>query len=202
VSKRKEREMEVLWHENPLRTSIKLTDDEKEVYRLRVSIDEMRDAIWTARFYLDGSKDYYDVGKARRELNVIDGNGELVESPYEWMMTELARGVHVGDCTCLPSSCGKCHAESVLGVDTIRGLGKHEAARLQSLFGGYGGAPERGISEVIQMLTEQIGQPFAKPEKWPDKVGWEKHIPRWTEETRRALRWLTEYRDAHFSGVE
>src|SRR6185369_3125953 len=48
-------------------------------------------------------------------------------------VVELA-GEHSGDCVCFPCSCVKCHAESLLGVDTIPGLGKHSAYKVGAAF--------------------------------------------------------------------
>lgn len=102
---------------------------------------------------------------------------------------------HIGDCTCVPCSCTKCRAESMLEIDTIRGLGKHSSYKIDSAFSG--GA---SIDEAIHRLENY--QPTYDPNsKWP-RSDWEQHVPRWIEEGKRAHAWLVAYRDEHFVKVD
>lgn len=61
-------------------------------------------------------------------------------------------GYHMGDCTCVPASCPKCYAESLLGVDTIEGLGKYEAGKIHDVFCPHNDFDERTIDEVLEEL--------------------------------------------------
>ena len=70
-----------------------------------------------------------------------------------------------------------------LGVDTIVGLGKHAAHKIAGTFGR--GADERTLDEAIARL-EHPAEDF------------ERHVPRWTEDARRAAVWLRDYQMEHF----
>ena len=109
--------------------------------------------------------------------------------------TQELLGKHVGDCTCVPCSCSKCYAEMLLGIDTTKGLGKHSAYKIDGAFSG-----DASIEEAIQKL-ENYQPTYNLSSSWP-KEEWEKHIPRWLEEGKRAHAWLVAYRDAHFARGE
>lgn len=97
-------------------------------------------------------------------------NMKVTDEEVEWVVRGL-RTEHGGDCTCIPCSCRKCWAEEYLGIDTIAGLGKHSAAKIQGAF-----KIGKTIDAAIDILSEE--KEYVKPDTWPDSVGWDIHIPR------------------------
>jgi hypothetical protein len=193
--------MKINWHKNPLKTTIQLEDHDKEVFRLKVKIYEMEEAVCDAAFHLDNvsEPDYYDPGKAFNELKRVipsdDPDHDFSASRYQSMLNELETGFHCGDCTCVPASCYRCLAESVLGIDTIDGLRKHAAARVNGAFGKDG---ERSLDEAIASLTDY--EPVREGH-WLNvsHVEFDRHVPAWRLQAKTAHEWLMRYRDEHFA---
>ena len=109
-------------------------------------------------------------------------------------------GPHCGDCTCVPCTCTKCWAESFFSLDTIKGLGKHEASKIWHCFEEYDKKGKkwkqvRTINEVIETLRN-----YKVSEKDHRKLG--EHAVRWEREAINAVAWLEEYRDTHFPGCQ
>lgn len=191
--------MEISWNQNPLRTTFSLTDQEKELFRLKVIAAELEENLASAEFHLSTSgrdKDYYDPQTALRYLGYAQ-EVDVGDRAYGLYLSELEDGTHAGDCTCFPASCAKCHAEYILGFSTISGLGKHAAHKI------YGSFSVAGVSihEVIRQLEKyepvRSGAWLNMPEE-----AFTQHLPRWKAEARSALAWLTTYRDEHFSPIE
>ena len=116
---------------------------------------------------------------------------------------ELATGslqsAHMGDCTCCPFSCEKCRAEGYLGIDTMPGLYKHDATKVEGAFGDG-----RNIHEAIEWLANYDQHLAATPDDkkykgTPQHIAiWDSAAPRWEMEGSRAHAWLVKYRDEHF----
>ena len=87
----------------------------------------------------------------------------------------------------------KCLAEDVLGISTIRGLGKHSANKIMGAFG-----ENRTINEAIEHLEQKPS--YQKTESWKafTQEKYEKHIPRWEHEREAAIKWLKEYKETHW----
>jgi hypothetical protein len=77
---------------------------------------------------------------------------ENVETEVQWVV-EALQDFHLGDCTCDACRCIKCHAESLLGIDTIEGLGKHSARKIFGAFGGF--ENNKTIGKAIASLSEK-----------------------------------------------
>ena len=99
---------------------------------------------------------------------------------------------HFGDCICFACSCIRCQIECMLGIDTLKGLGKHQANKVLDAFGKEG---NRTIDEAIESLEKD--RDYVKPDNWPDSVGYEVHIPRWENERITAIAWLNKYKEEH-----
>ena len=113
---------------------------------------------------------------------------------------DLENGYHCGDCTCLPASCSKCYAESLIGIDTINGLGSHSASKIDSLFcNGNHWSPFdiRSITEVLNILKNYKVEPYEENEYWQSasKEVYEYHTPRWIKEAEYAYEWLLKYKE-------
>lgn len=202
--------MKITYTENPLNSTIELEEWEKKELWYKIKIEEMVDHMFEAYYHL--GKDYGDYGEldldrvakaVRPELYFSakenDGEGEdpsLIDQRtnqlYEYYMEEFV-GPHVGDCTCVPSSCGKCHAEELIGINTIEGLSKHPAHYVRSAFGASPSSDwkdTRNINQAIDHLKN-----YKPSATWK---GWEDHVVRWAAEAKEAYDWLTTYRDKHF----
>lgn len=102
---------------------------------------------------------------------------------------------HGGDCVCWPCTCSKCRAESFLGIDTIKGLGKHEGRKIMSAFGNN---DDRSIDEALEVLKTPYDyeKRHSSWEKYT-REEYERHIPRWEVEKKRAIAWLEKYKEEH-----
>lgn len=197
--------MKIIWNKNPLRTVIELDEFEKKEFWYKIKIKELEEIVTTGHFTLSHHEWHNKaikprtleetVAEAMRELDpsYVYNEGESegkgidarVQELFEYYMADLA-GPHVGDCTCVPCSCTKCHAEDILGINTIKGLGKHSAYKVDSAFGKNN---ERSIDEALEHLKNYVPK--------ADWAGWEAHADRWTKEAKAAYEWLLAYRQAH-----
>lgn len=194
--------MKITYTPNPLETIVELDEHEQEVFKLKIKIAEMESDMFSAHFYLQEGKDWYSVEDARKELDpnyfVSDeGNGldKRVQQLFECYIADL-KSSHIGDCTCVACSCTKCYAESLLGIDTIQGLGKHEGHAIYSAFNYKDGDEwkKRSLPEALEILRT-----YKPNAAWQ---GWEAHADRWTAERKRAYEWLLNYSNTHFKGNE
>lgn len=204
--------MKIIWNQNPLKTVIELEPLEIELLRHKLMIEEMEWAICGGWMHLDADdKDWYDPVKARDELKHeywhSDKYKARIQEMLDYYVAEL-KGIHSGDCTCVPCSCDKCHAEGLLGLNTTKGLGNHEGSKVNAAFSykdADGNWCDRTIDEAIAQLEKEVDWSYeALPadsawktnSRW-DKAQYEYHIPRWKKERENALAWLKNYREEH-----
>ena len=195
--------MKITYAENPLFTTIELDDHEKEVLRLKIKVNELEERISSADIYLDPGNAHWVMKETKRhqphtlETLIEQVRKDYLDIDYIWAEADAERSLdkrvdvllehyldelmscHGGDCTCVACSCGKCHAEGLLGINTIEGLGKCCASKVNSAFGKDN---ERTINEVLESLLNY--NPVASA-AW-DKAGASAHA------------WLLNYRDTHF----
>jgi hypothetical protein len=208
--------MRFVHYPNPLRTRVILDETEKEVFRLKYKIEYLEDIICGIKYRLKedpnkilscpnpamNGKTYYQLAKDEIPSNFYEK--EFTENIYEtadYYISELENGYHCGDCTCIPCNCLKCYAEYILGIETIKGLGKHEASNIDSLFtrmnGRYFPFDIRTIDEVLNELkNHKVAE--IKPEDWNiTQKQYEYHIPRWEREYKNSYNWLLKYKEEH-----
>lgn len=149
------------WAENPLATRIVLTEAGKREFVLRHIL------VWLLED-LDAAANWTGLD--------IEALAERTHA-FEFL-AELEK-VHCGDCTCVPASCTKCHAEETAGVETTAGLGRHEGHALSGFKAGT----------TIDEMVEKLKVPSVATEDWQRP-----HIGRWTAERSRALAWLIKYK--------
>lgn len=185
--------MKIVWNKNPLRTTVELTEAEKEVFRLKVRVSEMREAIGMAVFYLNPAESkskYFSPEKAKLHLDRVQ-KVDPEEDLYAELLQELEGGYHCGDCTCVATSCMKCHAEDILGINTTDGLGKHAALYID---GAFGRDNERTIDEALDHLANHTpvrsGAWLNVPQEQFDA-----NVETWKKQARSAHKWLLRYRD-------
>ena len=202
--------MKINYHPNPLRTTIELDEHEKKELWYKIVIDEYKWAIIGAKVKLEGipSLDKTpNIEEAIKELRVDyffnegEYEGKGVDARADEMLAyyiEELQGWHCGDCTCVPCSCSKCHAEDLLEINTIKGLGKHSAYKIDSAFSD--GKDENGKNKQHTDINRAI-EYLKNYEPKADWNGWEAHVPRWKKEAEHAYNWLVEYKNKHFAEV-
>lgn len=211
--------MKITWNENPLATAIELDEHEKKEFWYKLKIEQMEELMFSAHFAITDRLN--DMGslkartpeeamaEARKELDpaywCTDEKSKLDQRVDELMKYYLAdlQGQHAGDCTCFAMSCSKCHAESLLGIDTIKGLSKHPGHKISSVFSQWNPVTkEHDLPPVpIEVALEKLRTYDPKPTSdsgWDKVGGFEAHVPRWKAEAKTAYEWLLNYRNEHF----
>lgn len=176
--------MKIIWNENPLQTSVILDEYDHEVFKLKLYIDQLENHLVGCHFYLSDGE-FFNLEKAKEEAAVDFDNIKLkVDQNFDYLVKELEFGTHMGDCTCVPCSCEKCHAEDLLGINTIEGLGKHSAYKIDSLFHEV-----KTIDNVLESLYN-----YEPKANWD---GAEVYFDRWKQEAKHAYEWLKKYKEEH-----
>ena len=210
--------MKITYTPNPLNTIIELDEHEKEILRLKIKINLLEEDLGSAAVYLDPKNASWVMKPSPRRpegytqesliaevledyLNMSymysegehkgKGLDERVNELLEYYIVELRAG-HAGDCTCFPASCCKCHAEGLLGINTIEGLGKHEAHKILAAFSYKDGETwkERSLGEAMAILQKSNAA-------WQVSTDQSPHAPRWKAEAGRALEWMEAYVAKH-----
>lgn len=180
--------MKINYHLNPCNTTIELTDHEKALLKLNIKLREMEELLFEAHFALKHAKNAPEMKRVEEAvdpdyyMSEDDGPSKLdqrVESLYQLALEELEHGAHVGDCTCVACSCSKCWAEGMIGIDTIKGVGKH------SLYKIDGAARNAKTPEEVMA---KLGKEITSTEDWHKG-----HLERWNTERLSALGWYEHY---------
>ena len=199
--------MKINYHKNPLYTTIELSEHEKKELWYKIKIEELEELLTEASVYLmEGN--LFNIDKARKKLDVdylFNENEESKEKSkidkrcdmlLDFYIKELQL-YHLGDCTSMPTSCGKCSAESILGIDTLAGLKKKSIYHINNAFGKDN---HRTIDEAIEYLKNYNPIPTdPNSEKWKRLGGYEQYVDGWKEGARLAHDWLVEYKAKYFS---
>jgi hypothetical protein len=187
--------VKIVHEPNPLESRVEIDEDDRRILRLKLIIEDCQDRLGTAAFGLDEGR--LDLDGVREAVAWDTWAGEAFDARIEERLRlveqELA-GIHVGDCTCQPCSCSKCWAESLLGIDTIEGLGKHQGHKISSAFSA---SLTPSFSQVIAGLEDYRPVRGNGWEKFPQE-DFDRYIPRWTMEAYQAAAWLRDYAGRHF----
>jgi hypothetical protein len=201
--------MKITYHENPLRTTVELDENDRQVFWLKIKVEELKNRLFDVHFSLTEGE-FFDIERARRssdpESYIQEDNQEKVsidkrvDMLFDTYVKELS-GWHSGDCTCVACSCMKCHAEEILGVDTLKPFpGKQVLAKIDSAFLSYenGEKKSRSLDQALKYLKDhKISR--KKPDNWmTTQEEYERHIPRWENEQARAYEYLSNYEKEHF----
>lgn len=157
--------MKIIYKDNPLTTVIELSESEQSDFWLKLKIQELEYLLESAWF--EANKSDFDIKVIRKDLDIdywcpeVNPPSKLdnrIDEIFAYSIAYL-KGSHVGNCTAVPCSCSKCHAEELLGINTIQGLSKYEASMINREFSKFS-----TIDEVIESLENYI----------PDKTrgGW------------------------------
>lgn len=166
--------MQIIWQPNPLKTIITLDEGEKRELWLRLKIESLEEMMGSADMDLDdkwratsGKMNTLEeaVAAARRSLDIryVYGEAEHDGKTFDTWLSELCEthleslsGEHHGDCICACSTCFKCRAEDMLGIDTIAGLGKYDAPDIRGAFATVAtGLPGRSIDDALETLSQK-----------------------------------------------
>jgi hypothetical protein len=187
--------MKIIYQDNPLAATVVLTADEQREFWLKIKISEMENILESV--WLESNKTYYDIDKIRKDVDIDywssddDTKTKLdkrVDELFDIYMSDL-NGIHVGDCTCVPCSCTKCHAEDVLGINTIQGLKKHSASIIEYAFLDF-----KTIDQVIHFLDNYV--PDRSKGGWDTETDerWNAISPTFIEQASEAANWLKKYK--------
>lgn len=188
--------MNIIWNPNPFLTKVEIDDRDKQMILLAYQNEEYSEILCGLNMELKGEYGrpaLTDLEVVKKEIDKwgaicnMEVDSEQIQCYISYLNTE-----HMGDCTCVPASCIRCQVEDMLGINTIKGLGKHQANKVQSAFGKDG---NKTIDDAIASLEETPS--YKKPDTWPDSVGYDVHIPRWESERVSALKWLKAYKEEH-----
>jgi len=193
--------MRIIWSPNPLATVVELDDHDRQIIRLRLEINRLKESMGQAHFDLEPEmREWHNKNVKERTLEeavtaaLVHLDVERVEERLDKDVVDYANELsakHSGDCTCVPCSCLKCHAETLMGIDTIAGLGKHEASYIDGAF-----ESGRTLDQALDHLKDYRPTKSKGWEKFSDEE-FQAHIPRWVEEAKRAHAWLEKYRVEH-----
>jgi len=184
--------MKIIYAPNPLQTTIELNDHDKEILRLKVILQAFKSHVTIARLYLKEGT-HFDRTKAYAELHPANFKERLTARGTKQIkeFTKELLGSHAGDCICVPTSCEKCHAESMLGINTIEGLSKQEAGMIDAMF-RFG----MTLDEVIAYLADYHPKTVVSPNFTQEMIDF--WTPKWKEQALRAATWLKTYKEEHF----
>jgi hypothetical protein len=214
--------MKIIWKPNPLATIVELDEFDKKLLRQRLEIEDLKERNFSAHFELDPeSRAWHNkeikersleeaVTSALKKLDVsyVQGDekrgtepklySEHLDEEFDLYVKELS-AKHCGDCTCVACSCLKCRVEELIGVDTIKGLKKHAAYKIDSAFDTQTGSDDPKILLDRALSTLRNYNPV-KPESWSGgNESFQVHVPRWLSEAKEAHDWLLAYQKEHFS---
>jgi hypothetical protein len=164
--------MKITYTPNPLTSVVELEEHEVELMRLRIKVNEMEDMLFQAHFNLVNRQQDMGSLKALTPAEAIaeavkeldpdywcqDGESRLDRRVDELTQhyVEALKDSHAGDCNAFPASCSKCHAEELLGINTLGTYpGKQVLHSLYHTFNYREGDvwKDRPVSEVLSMLS-------------------------------------------------
>lgn len=186
--------MKINWHPNPLKTTIETDERDAHMVLYYLQQNDYADLLCGLDMMLKDGK-MASIGEVHKEVKKwgdicnMDIDSEQVRYYIDALNTE-----HFGDCTCVPCSCIRCHAEEALGISTIEGCGKHSLYKIRDAFGKNGDAT---IDEALVAL--ETPKTYVKGEAWKNfsQADYESHIPRWEKEREEAAKWLRQYKEKH-----
>lgn len=192
--------MKITYKPNPLDTVIELDEYEQKELWYKIRCKELEELLFDAYFHLKEGQ-FYDIEKAKRAvepdyyLGVDDDKPSQLDERCDTMLKyylEELKSYHIGDCTCVPASCGKCHAEDLVGINTIQGLGKHSAYKVENAMKENNGDMIAAL-ESLKNYNPEINEAYKGKEDL-----WYEHLPRWKKEAKKAYEWFKEYKEKHF----
>ena len=120
--------MKIIKARNPLLHVVELDDNDRKILRLAIKCEELQDKLFSVRYHLahDG------LGKTKEEFLRDSADTENLDTLVDQlaiMYENELQGMHIGGCTCHASTCLKCRAEELLGINTLEGTTRSERIR-------------------------------------------------------------------------
>lgn len=184
--------MKITYHPNPLNTTVELEEHERELLLHKIKIRELTDSLFTLYYNLERKPE--EVKKTTKDWQPdIDQINEDAAECLELYLAEL-KSPHCGDCICVACTCDKCHAEELLGIDTLGPNGKHVNHYINIAFTYREGNEwkHRTPAEALEWLRTY--EPRAS---W---TGWEAYAETWKKNSDKAFAYLLEYNRTHNFG--
>lgn len=122
--------MKIEYTEQPLDYIVTLSDTEKELLKLKIRLELYEDYFFDIGYHLENDKKIdLNYIKNKVDENLIDFR---VNQLFDIYVNNLMLG-HAGDCTSIPCSCAKCHAETLLDIKSpLSELNNSEMFKLQT----------------------------------------------------------------------
>lgn len=184
--------MQIHYNPNPLLTTIELDPRDVLLLRVRILADQYEEQMVEAHMMLESGQ----TEQACVKLSQWHSEAFIRQVDHRLnFLIEALQEEHCGDCTCVASSCLKCRAESFLGIDTIEGLSKYEANKINFAFRD-GRSPDEAEAWLQSYCPQRTCGWLILPEE-----DFNRHVPRWRKEAATALAWLRRYRHQHFAAA-
>ena len=179
--------MKIFYTQNPLAIQVYLDKKDRRILELNIEKEDLEELIIDAVVSLEDGKTKEAIDAlniySNREDKDIENYFKLIFYKANALEQELL-GSHAGDCTAIPTSCMKCHAEHLAEVKTIEYLGKSIFSKIYNVFMKPGVTT---CSDAIRWLEEN-------PPKVPD--GEPQHsIENWNQTHKAAIEYLTKYQE-------
>lgn len=204
--------MKITYTPNPLAAVVELDEHETEILRLKMKIEQYEDLLYGAHFSLTQNEWYSKSIKPRTLEEVVDEARKSVDPDYwcsdnqskldervnqllELYLHEL-KMPHVGDCTAVPMSCIKCHAETILGIDTLGTASKFVLNQIYLAFSRWN--PETKLHDKSEVSLDEAIEKLRTYNPTATWDGWEQYAHRWAIEVKEAHAYLVNYRNTHF----
>lgn len=192
---------------NPLETKVFLDDTDRKLLRMAIRLDSALSAISYRDMRDKEGKSPEEIERYTGYIKMYDdiaydedAVSEKIDKDVLMYEEELQSG-HCGDCICFACSCMKCWAESLLDINTLKGLGQHEASKIDSCFTDTSAEPWSRRNMTAAQVIEELSKPIPreKNEHWKNSTQeqWDACIPRWEKERERALKWYQNYIKEH-----
>lgn len=181
--------MNIVWNENPLKSVIELTEEDKKVFLLKLRLFKLKGNIIAA--YMELTRQAPNIKLAIHHLHF---NDNYTDDDFKIYFDSLSEE-HLGDCVCQPCSCLKCFVEELLEIDTLGpGFTKNIGNHISSAF-----EKDRNLDDAIDYLKNY------SPEKnlgeaWNGKDA-SPYFERWSREAALAYDYLVKYKAEHFSNT-
>jgi hypothetical protein len=189
--------MNIIWNENPFNTSVELDDRDKTYLLLSYQTERFADIFCDVNLRIKA-----EIGSGEITVDEIEKKiskwGDIynltIDSDEIKELVSYLNSGHCGDCICVACTCMNCYVQEYLGIDTLKGLGKHSAHKVIAAFDQV---KTNSIDDAIEYLSKK--PEYIKGEAWKNhsQESYEKHIPRWETERLQGIKWLKLYKEKH-----
>lgn len=182
--------MKINWHQNPFFTTVEIDERDKHMILRAYQNEEYTELLCDLDMQLQGKYREEKLTDLEIVKEHVSKWGDIcnldIESEEVKRYFSYINYSHMGDCVCVPCSCIRCQVEDMLDINTLKGLGKHSARKIEGAFGKNG---SKTIDEAIASLEEVPS--------YDEYKEYAMHIPRWENERLFAIEWLKKYKEEH-----